>query len=118
MNWEAISDVHQLDLILRAPEEGGVHWMAILKHSPRCAISKMAKTRLERNTDPRVHYFLVDVLSDRPVSNALAERTEIKHESPQLFLYKNDQLVDVRSHMAINPAEITRRLDAVIETEN
>lgn len=75
----------------------------------------MAKVRLERNPDPRLTYFLIDVIGNRPVSNKLSEMTDVHHESPQMFLYHNTQLIDVKSHMAISASEISRRLNAVIQ---
>jgi bacillithiol system protein YtxJ len=87
----------------------------ILKHSTRCAISSMAKNRLERSPDPRINYFIVDIISNRSLSNFIAEETGVRHESPQSFLYAGGQLIDVKSHMAIDPVEVVRRLGMIIQ---
>jgi bacillithiol system protein YtxJ len=86
----------------------------ILKHSTRCAISSMAKNRLERNGESGVHYFIIDIIANRSVSNALTEESNVQHESPQSFLYASGgALLDVRSHMAIDAGEISRRLQMI-----
>lgn len=90
----------------------------IFKHSPRCALSGMVKSRIEKSTDPRLRYVLVDVVSQRALSNLIADRTEVRHESPQSFLVVNGELKDVRSHMSINGGEISAQLDATRHSES
>ncbi|HLV52510.1 MAG TPA: monothiol bacilliredoxin BrxC family protein [Cryomorphaceae bacterium] len=109
--WEELTDSDRLAEVL---ENGDAFpFVYILKHSPRCGISAMAKSRVERNPDPRLEYFIIDVLKHRPVSNFLAERTDTVHESPQGFLFERGRLIDVKSHSSIDPAEIGLKLDAI-----
>ena len=75
----------------------------------------MAKNRLERSPDPRISYFIIDVIGDRPISNALANLAGVSHESPQAFLYNGSVLIDVKSHMAISPGELSKRIDSLIQ---
>lgn len=88
----------------------------VLKHSTRCAISSMSKNRLERSPNPQVNYFIIDVISYRGLSNALSDETKVRHESPQSFLFANGVLLDVKSHMAIDPGEIGRRLQVISQS--
>ncbi len=88
------------------------NYSIILKHSSRCAISTMAKSRLERNPDPQIKYYLLDVIRHRDLSNLLADETGVKHESPQSFLFVSHTLADVKSHFGIDPSEISRRIQS------
>lgn len=115
VQWHSISSEEELETILGGHSEVPTSCFLLLKHSNRCAISNVAKVRLERNPDSRLTYFLIDVIGNRVVSNKLSEMTEVSHESPQMFLYHNTQLIDVKSHMAISASEISRRLNAVMQ---
>lgn len=59
----------------------------LLKHSPRCGISRAAfrayTAFLEEH--PTIPHAWVDVVEDRPLSQVVTERTGIGHESPQAF---------------------------------
>lgn len=110
--WTSLRDIDQLETLLD-DSSGSAAYTLILKHSNRCAFSAMAKNRIERRTDERMEYYLLDVLANRDVSNRLAEITDTKHESPQAFLFDGSDLLEVKSHMAIDPAELSRRLDVI-----
>ena len=109
--WETLTDSNRLTEILG--QKGGSGYNFILKHSPRCGFSAMAKSRIERHVDERISYFLINVLAHRDISDLLAELTHTTHESPQSFLFEGSRLIEVKSHMAINPAEMSRRLDSI-----
>jgi bacillithiol system protein YtxJ len=109
--WREIQHADQLNDLICTGANG--HFKLILKHSHRCALSTMVKSRVERQADPRIDYYLIDVINSRNVSNELASLTDIIHESPQAFLFEGDRLIEVKSHLAISPAEIARRLDLI-----
>ena len=115
IQWNPISSEAELETILSGHSEVSSECFLLFKHSNRCAISNVAKVRLERNSDPRLTYFIIDVIGNREVSNRLSEMTEVRHESPQIFLFHNTQLIDVKSHMAISASEISLRLNAVMQ---
>ncbi|MEZ4740193.1 MAG: bacillithiol system redox-active protein YtxJ [Flavobacteriales bacterium] len=105
MDRIALTDIAQLDSIDAASHEKPV---LILKHSTRCSISSAALSRLERawtDSDSATHtvYFL-DLLRYREVSNAIADRYGIQHESPQTLVIRNGKCVDVASHFGITYA--------------
>ena len=92
--------VKQLDDIL---EESFQHPVVLFKHSTRCSISAMAKSRLERESsaeDPVIYY--LDLIAYRDVSNAIESRFGVRHESPQVILLKDGKVVYHASHGAIN----------------
>jgi bacillithiol system protein YtxJ len=112
VHWQEITSIDALHALLADSSRG--HYV-VLKHSGRCGISAMAKSRLERHADVRLSYFMIDVLRHRDVSNELARVTNITHESPQAFLYEGDRLLEVKSHMAISPSELSRRLNLIAQ---
>lgn len=109
--WESLTSVAAFDACLNGRESLFSHTI-IFKHSTRCSISTMAKSRLEKQPDSRARYFLVDVIADRELSNHIAQYFDVRHESPQVFLLQLNELCDVRSHMAIRPDVITAFIDA------
>lgn len=76
----------------------------LFKHSTRCPLSAMAKSRIENGRDEALDYFLIDVIRHREVSQKLAEKTEIRHESPQAFLVCDGEVETVKSHTDIRPS--------------
>ena len=112
--WESLTDNDRLSEILA--DTGESTFNVILKHSPRCAFSAMAKNRIERRVDSRLSYYLIDVLAHRNVSDRLAEITKTRHESPQVFLFEGGNLIEVKSHIAIDPEELSRRLDSIAQS--
>ena len=105
MNWTELTDISQLDEIDKRSAE---HVIMIYKHSDRCSICVTALARLERKWPEEqapVPYFL-DVREHRDVSNAVAERYNVQHESPQVLLIRNGRCEYTRSHLEINISEI------------
>lgn len=108
--WKPIdSEAHLKELL----EKRDGRPILILKHSPRCSLSFMAKNRLERNQDERLDYFLIDVIRNRNVSNALANITGVRHESPQAFLFAHGEPVSSKSHSAVNSDAFSKLVDAL-----
>jgi bacillithiol system protein YtxJ len=46
-------------------------------------------------------YYFLDIIKHRNISNAIAERFKIRHESPQLLVFKNGKVIAHDSHYAI-----------------
>lgn len=114
--WQSILSVAELNTIISESGSGTRGFKLILKHSNRCSVSSMAKNRVEKSRDERITYYIIDVIGNRDVSNSLAESTDVRHESPQAFLYNGSTLIDVTSHMAIRPGEISEHIDSLIQS--
>ena len=113
--WHNIVSVAELNSVISESGSGIGKFNLILKHSNRCSVSSMSKNRLEKNPDERITYYIIDVIGHRDVSNSLAETTEVRHESPQAFLFNGPSLVDVTSHSSIRPGEISEHVDSLIQ---
>ena len=75
----------------------------------------MAKHRLEVNweSDLDFDFHYLDLLAYRPVSNIVADRLGIIHQSPQIIIIKDGQAIDKVSHHAIEYQWIKERLETV-----
>jgi len=99
---ESEADFKQiLDLSKSNPERN----YAIFKHSTRCIVSTMAKSKLEKswtklNSD--IPLYLLNIIRFREVSNLIAEELQLKHESPQLIVIQGGELVHHASHASIS----------------
>ncbi|WP_010269919.1 bacillithiol system redox-active protein YtxJ [Paenibacillus senegalensis] len=86
----------------------------IFKHSTRCPVSADAYDQygayLNRSANEDVAYFLVLVVEYRPVSNAIAESLELKHESPQAILIHKRKPVWHTSHWRITESNLKDNL--------
>jgi bacillithiol system protein YtxJ len=108
--WNDLTDLQQLDAIVQESAETPV---IIFKHSTRCSVSRMALKNFEReyaiDIDTAKPYFL-DLLEHRDVSNEIALRFGVVHQSPQLILIKNGEAVYTTSHSDIDAAEVKKKV--------
>ena len=108
MNWKPLTSLDQLETIQK---ESAVKPVLIFKHSTTCNISQMVLNRLERNwntreMDPHVQAYFLDLKSYRLVSNEIAARFEVEHESPQVLIIRNGASVYDNSHVGIDYQQI------------
>src|SRR5947209_14233177 len=63
----------------------------LFKHSAACPVSWMAHAHVARfrSKNPDVPVHLVPVIEERATSQRIAERTRVRHESPQIILLRN-----------------------------
>ena len=104
--WHVLSQLDQLDTIVK---ESMTNPVVIFKHSTRCGISRMVLKEFEKTytfTDNQVKLYFLDLLANRDVSNEIATRFKVAHESPQLIIIKNGTVVHHDSHHSINALHI------------
>ena len=108
MNWIDLNNMQQLADI---KELSKTRPQVIFKHSTRCSISTIAKSRLERNQQPLSgDFYFLDLLKHRSISDQIAEDFAVAHESPQILLIKNTACVYEESHSGIQMDEITKQI--------
>jgi bacillithiol system protein YtxJ len=109
LNWKSLEDIDQLNSIetdsLNSP-------IAIFKHSTTCSISMMAKKRLESTWNIDIDAYYLDLKKHRDISNEIADRYNVHHESPQIILIKNKEAVYDASHFDISVDELQEALSA------
>ncbi len=102
MNWISLTDKNQLDKIV---EDSVSKDVVIFKHSTTCPISMAARMRLESpwqidtNT---VDFYFLDLLAYRSLSNEIASRFNVHHESPQIVVIRKGEAIYDNSHLDIS----------------
>jgi bacillithiol system protein YtxJ len=96
-----------LDAVLAEPR------VLLFKHSPRCGVSRWAHEAMEEveQLHPAVPVVIVDVVHARPLSQEVAARTGVAHQSPQLLLLERGRAAWHLSHGAISSEAVRRRLE-------
>jgi bacillithiol system protein YtxJ len=105
VEWRTLTDLGQLNEIVEVSAEKPV---IILKHSTRCSISRMVLRQFENEfalEDKVVPYFL-DLLENREISNEIASRFGVQHQSPQIIVVKDGKAVCNASHESIDAGKI------------
>ena len=103
--WRQLTDLGQLNEIVEVSNEKLV---LIFKHSTRCSISRYSLKQFENEftfEDKIVPYFL-DLIAHRDVSNEIAQRFGVFHESPQIILIKEGKAIYDASHESIDAKEL------------
>ena len=85
----------------------------IFKHSTRCGISRIVKKQFEKlllQNKNNIKVYYLDLLKYRNVSDAVSEVFQVKHESPQLLIIRNEEAVKHVSHYDITTISINKYL--------
>jgi len=108
MNWIELNSPEQLQNIINA--EG---FSVIFKHSTRCSVSNMAKRRFEHDWDnipEGTPLYFLDLISHRDISNAIANKFNVHHQSPQLLLIKGGECIYETSHSEISAEDLGEQM--------
>ncbi len=81
------------------------HPVIVFKHDTSCPISKAAYSQLQGVTQDVA---VVDVARSQALSEEIAARTGVKHESPQVLVVQDGQAVWSASHYDITEAAVTQ----------
>ncbi len=97
-----LTRVDELDPVLQATAGAPVF---IFKHSTTCPVSAAAHRQvaayLEAAGDTAPPFYLVKVIESRPLSNEIASRLSVVHQSPQLIRVDGGEAVWNASHGGI-----------------
>ena len=110
---ELIADSVALDHALSAATAGAVF---VFKHSLICPLSSSALHEYEefvesRQADAGVRFGLIEIQKARPLSDAVEERTGVRHESPQALLLYGGRVVWSASHHGITRRSLELALE-------
>jgi len=108
-----LTPVQRLDELERMIAESENHPLLLFKHSYSCGISAEALDELVEhlNAPPTaVRYAIVTVQTHRDISNAVAARLGIRHETPQAILVRGGKAIWSASHFRVNAASIDKAL--------
>jgi len=108
--WNEISGGEDLGTIFRNSEEKP---QLIYKHSHRCSVCFMAKQELEDISDSIsdiADLYMINVIHQRNLSNTIASELNIRHESPQVIILKDREILWKGSHWDVKGKDIMKRL--------
>ena len=100
--WIQLTSEEQL---ITAFEESKDKPVLFFKHSTRCSISSMALSRFEQNAESLSEIcdlYFIDLLEFRQVSNKLEEISNVMHQSPQVIVVKNREVIYTETHSSID----------------
>ena len=105
INWLQLIDISQLDEIEDASNSKLV---VIFKHSTRCSISRMALRQFENEfeANENVLPYYLDLLNHRDISNEIASKFSVVHQSPQLLIISKEKCIYNASHSDIDAGVI------------
>jgi bacillithiol system protein YtxJ len=110
MNWKIMESGDQLDNLIETSYQKP---QVIYKHSIRCGISSVTKSRLERDwdiDDNELDIYFLDLIKHKQLSNLIEETFGVYHESPQILLIINGKAVYHTSHMNISTVHLKKAL--------
>ncbi len=100
-----LSSIESLHDIIQQSTENPEKVVVIFKHSTRCSISQMALNRMQKTSffkEKNIPFYYLDLISYRNVSDGIAEKFQVEHESPQILVIKNAKCLASVSHNGIS----------------
>lgn len=96
--WKHLKSIEDVEEALDHSETKKI---VIFKHSTRCIISKTVLKNFEnevQHSERDVTFYYLDLLMYRGVSNYIAEKLVVTHQSPQLIIIENRKVINHASH--------------------
>ncbi|WP_452231347.1 bacillithiol system redox-active protein YtxJ, partial [Lacinutrix sp. MEBiC02595] len=104
--WIPLNAMPQLQFI---EEKSKVKTQVIFKHSTRCGISRMVMNQfvtMYSLTEKDLDLYYLDLLNYRDISNEIGVQFMVMHESPQILVIRNGNVVRHASHGSINDVNL------------
>lgn len=108
--WIPLNDLKQIDYI---KQKSSIKTQVIFKHSTRCGISSMVQRQFIEDynfSEKELDLYYLDILNYRQISDEVGYAFQLIHESPQLLVIKNGELVAHASHGQVNQVDLNRFL--------
>ena len=103
-NFLRVDSIEHLEALF---EESHRRPVVFFKHSSTCGISAGVKNIV---SDMEADLNMVVVQTDRYLSNEIAARTNVRHQSPQAIVIKAGKAIYHASHYDITPEDIQRSI--------
>lgn len=110
IEWTQLTELQQLDDIVNQSSETPV---LIFKHSTRCSISRFALKNFEAEyaiEEEKLKPYFLDLLEHRNISNEIASRFGVMHQSPQVIVIKDGKAIYNTSHSDIDAGKVKERV--------
>lgn len=110
VSWIALEREEQLEEISEISKNTPV---LIFKHSTTCGISRMSLKQFEKEYDvekKNMEPYFLDLKKYRSISDAVASRFDVRHESPQVLVIKDGKAVYNESHGSITAEAVKEQV--------
>jgi bacillithiol system protein YtxJ len=111
---KTLTPLNDADSLDAAIAESNDRPVLLFKHSRYCGVSCEALDELQSHIDGSIpgaaSYKMVTVQTHRPLSDAVAQRLGIRHETPQAILLRDGKAVWNASHFRITAAQLDQLL--------
>lgn len=112
--YEILESVARLDELMAASES---RRCILFKHSLTCPVSTAGFREFEKYLEGRQDsddavFALIQIQKQRPLSNRVAEVTDVRHESPQALVMQNGRVLWHASHWGITVASLKDAFEA------
>lgn len=107
VDWRMLTNVDDLNQVVN---ESAGKPVLIFKHSTRCSISRMVLKQFENEFDlqDKITPYFLDLLNHRDVSNEIATKFDVYHQSPQLIVIQDGKSVYDASHDSIDAQSLQK----------
>lgn len=105
MEWIDLVDEATYDDLLKERQA------VVFKHSTRCPLSSMVKSRLGRAEGIGEPIYCVNLIKHRALSNYIEKTSGVNHASPQIIVFKEGQVAFHASHTAITADALKEYLE-------
>ncbi|MDD3004162.1 bacillithiol system redox-active protein YtxJ [Flavobacterium sp.] len=105
IDWNYLTTIEDLNAAEQISYQKTV---VLFKHSIRCSISRFVLKNFENTVSVsgnEMDFYFLDLIQYRSISNEIADRFNVVHQSPQLIILKNGEAIYSASHESID-AEI------------
>ena len=109
-----LTPLHQLEELEALLVESQNRPLLLFKHSYTCGISAEALDEIVEHLNRQslnARYAMVTVQTHREISNAVASRLGVRHQTPQAIVVRNGRAVWSASHFHVNADEIHKALE-------
>lgn len=110
IDWKLLNKPEDLEQIVQNSKEAP---QIIYKHSTRCAVSSIALFSLQgirADVVEKADFHFLNVIDHRDLSNYVAEKLNVRHESPQLLLIRNGKVDWHGSHYQVKAETVAEIL--------
>ena len=111
VSWINLTQIEQVDGAIEDSIERAV---VFFKHSTRCIVSRHALLQFEKEwrfDSDTIDFYLLDLLNHRDVSNYISQITSVYHQSPQILVIQNKEVVYTTSHENISAENVYHKLN-------
>jgi bacillithiol system protein YtxJ len=108
LTWLPLTSLEQLEII---KTESNTAAILIFKHSTRCGISRAVIKQFEKlftEENQRLKVYYLDLLNYRDISTEIGQTFQVMHQSPQLIVVRNGNVVHHASHNDITEVNLSR----------